>query len=136
VGYRCPDCVRELQDKFYNATSGDIIKGLMAAFAGGILAGAAIFLLILFLGGFLFFGFLAAFFLGPALGGVVAEITRRAMGKRRARNFSIFGDIALLIGILIIILPLGILMWSPLPLGMAALAVILAASTFYARLKF
>lgn len=136
VGYRCPDCVRELQDKFYNATSGDIIKGLIAAFGGGILAGVAIFLLILFLGGFLFFGFLAAFFLGPALGGAVSEITQRAMGKRRARNFSLFGDIAMLIGILIIVLPLGILVWAPLPLGMAALAIILSATTFYARLKF
>jgi tetratricopeptide (TPR) repeat protein len=136
VGYRCPDCVRELQDKFYTASSSDIIKGAIAAFVGGLLIGGATFLLILLLGRFLFFGFLAAFFLGPALGGGVAELVRRAMGKRRARNFPIIGDIALLVGVFLVLIPTGVLGLSLFSIGMIALLIILAASTFYARLKF
>ncbi len=136
VGYRCPDCVRELQDKFYTADSGDVIKGAIAAFAGGLFTGFVTFLAVMLLGGFIFFGFLAAFFLGPALGGGVAELVRRAMGKRRARNFPIIGDIAFLVGIFIIAIPSGLFFWSLFSIGMAALLIILAASTLYARLKF
>ena len=136
VGFRCPDCVRGLQDKFYTASSGDVIKGAVVAFIGGAFIGLVTLLLIMFLGGFIFFGFLAAFFLGPAMGGGVAELVRRAMGKRRARNFPIIGDAAMLIGAFILLLPAGIFIGSLFSLGMAGLLIVLAASTFYARLKF
>jgi len=136
VGYRCPECVRELQDKFYTASSTDIIKGAAVAFFGGIAIGFATLLTIMFLGRFLFFGFLAAFFLGSALGGGVAELVRRAMGKRHARNFPIIGDIALLIGFFLVAIPSGLFFSSPFSIGMAALLIILAVSAFYARLKF
>ena len=136
VGYRCPDCVREQQDKFYTATTADIIKGAIVAFIGGLLTGLGAFLLILFLGGFLFIGFLAAFFLGPALGGGVAEGVRRAMGKRHARNFPLIGAIIFLASILIVLAPGGLLFFGPIALGMAGLCIVLALSTFYARLKF
>jgi len=136
VGYRCPDCVRELQDKFYTATSADTLKGAIVAFVGGLLIGVVTFLLILLLGRFLFFGFLAAFFVGPALGGAAAELVRRAMGKRRARRFPAIGDSAMLVGIFLIVIPTGILGWSLFSIGMAALLIFLAASTFYARLRF
>jgi len=136
VGYRCPDCVREQQDKFYTATSSDIIKGSVVAFIGGLLAGLAIFLLVIFLGSFLFIGFLAAFFIGPALGGAVAEVVRRSMGKRHARHFPLIGVVVMIVGMLILLLPTGFLGWTLLDIGMALLAIVLAASTFYARLKF
>ena len=136
VGYRCPDCVRELQDKFYNATAADVVKGAAVALVGGAFIGLATVLLIIFLGRFIFFGFLAAFFLGPALGGAVAELARRAMGKRRARNFPIIGDAVMMIGIFVVAIPTGIFGWSVFGIGMAALLIILAVSTFYARLKF
>jgi len=79
---------------------------------------------------------LAAFFLGPALGGGVAELVRRAMGKRRARNFPLIGDAAMLVGALIFLIPAGLFWWSLFSIGMAGLLIVLAASTFYARLKF
>ncbi len=136
VGYRCPDCVREVQDKFYTATSSDVIKGAVVAFLGGLATGFVTFLTILFLGSFIFFGFLAAFFLGPALGGGVAELVRRAMGKRHARKFPIIGDLAFLVGIFLITFPAFFFVFDILDMGMSALLIILAASTFYARLKF
>jgi Na+/phosphate symporter len=128
--------VREQQDKFYTATTGDIIKGAITTFVGGLLAGVAALLLVGFLGGFLFIGFLAAFFLGPALGGGVAEAARRFMGKRHARNFPLIGTLILVVSMLIILIPVGALMWSWIDIGMALLVLFLAASTFYARLKF
>ena len=136
VGYRCPDCVREQQDKFYTATSSDIIKGAVVAFVGGLLTGLATLLTILFLGRFLFFGFLAAFFIGPALGGAVAEAVRRAMGKRHARNFPLIGAAVFLVAILIPLIPFGFFVWDLFSLGMEGLLIILAMTTFYARLKF
>ena len=133
VGYRCPDCVREQQDKFYTATGSDILKGATVAFLGGLGIGLVIYLLARFLGPFGFFGFLIAFFLGPALGGGVAEMVRRAMGKRHARHFPIIGVIALIVGIFIVALGSGVLFWAIITTG---IVLVLAATTFYARLKF
>ena len=136
VGYRCPECIREQQDKFYTATTSDVIKGAFIAFVGGLFAGLVALLTIFFLGRFLFFGFLAAFFIGPTLGGAVAELVFRMMGKRRARNFPLVGAVLLFAGFLILLIPFGLLAWGLIPLGMALLLMTLALSTFYARLKF
>ncbi len=133
VGYRCPDCVREQQDKFYTATSSDILKGATVAFLGGMGIGLVIYLVARFLGPFGFFGFLIAFFLGPALGGAVAEMVRRVMGKRHARRFPIVGVIAMIVGIFIVALGSGVLFWAIITTG---IVLVLAATTFYARLKF
>ena len=133
VGYRCKECVRELQDKFYDATTGDIIKGSIAAFVGGLLIGGATYLLALLLGGLGFFGFLAAFFMGPALGGAMAEMSRRAMNKRRARHFATMSSLALVAGFLIIALGTGVLFWAIIT---SLIAIFMATTTFYARLKF
>ncbi len=133
VGLRCPDCVRQVQDKFYTATTADSIKGVAAAFVGGLLAGGATFVLMLLLGGFGFFLFLIAFFVGPLLGGAVAEMTRRAMGGRRARGFALKGDIALVLGMLIIVVVTGVIFWAMFAAG---LLLIMAVTTFHARMKF
>lgn len=136
VGYRCPDCVRELQDKFYTATSTDALVGAAVVFGGGLLVGGAAFLLGLFLGRTFFFGFLAAFFLGPALGGLVSELALRAMGRRRARNFAAIAAGAMLMGMLLAAVITGMIFWPILILAMAGLLMFLALSTSYARLKF
>jgi len=128
VGYRCKECVRQQQDKFYTATRTDQLKGVAAAFAGGALLGVTIFLLALFLGGFGFFAFLAAFFLGPALGSGIAELIRKAMGKRRSRQFPLIAtSIVILVGFVI-----SIFSGAWLIIG---LALFMAAGTLYARLK-
>ncbi len=133
VGFRCKECVRELQDKFYDATTGDIIKGSIAAFVGGLLIGGATYLLALLLGGLGFFGFLAAFFMGPALGGAMAEMTRRAMNKRRARHFATISALALITGFLIVGLGTGVLFRAIIT---SLIVILMATTTFYARLKF
>ncbi len=133
VGYRCPDCVREQQDKFYTATATDVLIGAAVAWGSGLIAGVVLWLLILILGGLGFFGFLAAFFLGPAVGGATAELALRAMGKRRARRFPWIGTAALVVGMLMVAGVTGALFMGLLTSG---LFLVLAASTFYARIKF
>jgi hypothetical protein len=128
VGLRCKACVRQQQDKFYTATPADQFKGLLMAVLGGILLGVAIFFLVKLLGRFGILSFLAAFFLGPPLGGGVAEMVRRSMKRRRARHFALWASIVT-IGIATII--------SLLSGGMfvAGLALFTAAGALYARLN-
>ena len=83
VGYRCKECVRTQQNVYYNGNSGDLlIGGAVALVLGGIFGGLAY----AFLGLIGFFSFIVAFFAGPAAGGAVAEVIRRAVKKRRTRG--------------------------------------------------
>ena len=128
VGMRCKACVRQQQDKFYTATTADQLKGLAVALVGGVVMGALIFLLAWFLGGFGILSFLAAFFAGPALGGATAELIRRSMKRRRARHLHLWATL-LAMGLAA---PISLLSGSLL---VAGLALIMAASTLFTRLK-
>ncbi|NUQ37954.1 MAG: hypothetical protein HUU23_09195 [Caldilineales bacterium] len=125
VGYRCKECVRGQQDKFYTAGRREQVLGYAAAALAGLLLGGAAFLLGLFMGGF--FGLLLAFFLGPALGGALAELVWRGMGRKRARNFNLIA--ALIVALLAA--PFALLSGN---LFVGLLLVGMAASTLYARL--
>ncbi len=76
VGYRCRDCVRELEDKYFDATVRDDVLTaaicLVLGFLGGLLADRIGFLLLIII--------LAA----PA-GGLIAEVALRAIQRRRGR---------------------------------------------------
>ena len=127
VGYRCRECVREQQDKFYTAGSSDRLKGYMAAIAGGIALGLTAILLGAFLGTFL--GVIVAFFAGPAVGGAVGELAWRAAGRKRSRQFNVYVTLiaAVLAALLtFIVLGLNIAAW---------VMVALAASATFARLR-
>ena len=82
VGYRCKECVRGQQAKYYNGEPLDPLIGVVFGLILGGLAGIAAFL---FLGIFgFFFGFLIALFAGPAAGGIIAEVVRG--GREAAAN--------------------------------------------------
>ncbi len=76
VGYRCRECVRQHEDKFFNASQYDyaIVFAACAALAG--LAGAIISAI-----GFLFLVIIAAF----PVGGAVSEVALRLTQRRRGR---------------------------------------------------
>jgi hypothetical protein len=76
VGYRCPKCIKEQQSAFYTGLPVDYI---IAAVVSLPLAAAGAFITSL-LGFFLF-----AIFIGPAAGALVADLTWRAVGRRRSR---------------------------------------------------
>lgn len=91
VGYRCRECVRQQQDKYFNAQVLDyLIAGavslVLSFFAAAIIAR---------LGWFLF-----AFFLSPAAGGLIGTLVWRLTGKRRGRYTAIVVGTAVVLGAL------------------------------------
>ena len=130
VGYRCKECVRTQQNVYYNGNSGDLlIGGAVALVLGGIFGGLAY----AFLGLIGFFSFIVAFFAGPAAGGAVAEVIRRAVKKRRTRGMKWLAAVLFVLGvfaagILLQGFPRMFVRWDVL------LFIGLGASTIYARL--
>jgi len=79
------------------------------------------------------FAIIGAIFIGPAVGGLVAEVVRRAVKKRRAREMKWVATGAFLIGVLApMVLLFGL--QALLIFWVVLLAAGLAASTIYARL--
>ncbi|MFN8376761.1 MAG: hypothetical protein U0694_28300 [Anaerolineae bacterium] len=95
VGYRCRECARKHEDKFFNASGRDyaIIAGVCAA--AGLLAGT--------IAGFVPLGGLELFaiILGLPAGGAIAELAMRFSGRRRGRYSGEIGAAALVISGLI-----------------------------------
>lgn len=76
VGYRCPDCIRSQQSVFFNIRLSDYP---VAATVAGVAAGLAALPLVQT-------GLLIALLLGPVVGGLIAELAHRAIGRRRGRH--------------------------------------------------
>lgn len=77
VGYRCRECVRGIQDKFFNASQTDYVilfavTAVVAGVLGAIVGAVRIPLLFVLL-------------LGLPIGGALAELSLRAIGRRRGR---------------------------------------------------
>jgi len=137
VGYRCKDCLRSQQQVFETAVWYDyVLAAIITAPLAGI-AGA----LIINLGFFIIF-------LAPVAGGLIAELVRWAVRRRRGKYLTWVAAIAFVAGCLPLLgLPLlvGILALfsgEPSGLGFSILGVlwpafycVLGASTVYARLR-
>jgi hypothetical protein len=82
VGYRCRECVREQQNVYFNAGESDNIIAFAVGFLITLLATP---LASAILGRTGFFGILIALFIGASAGGLLAQIIRRAVGRRRGR---------------------------------------------------
>ncbi len=80
VGYRCPDCIREAEDAFFNARATDYIIAPLVSLPLSLLAG---FLLLQIGGGFFFI--LLIFFVAGAVGGFIGRLAKTAVGRRRGR---------------------------------------------------
>ena len=133
VGYRCRECVREQQNKFYTATGTNQVLGYVGAGISGVLLGlGALLVSILPLG---IWGILIAIFAGPAIGGGLSELIWRASDRKRARGFNLYatGIVALLA--ILIALP-AVLLTSRNLFGLitAGVVVFTALSAIYARL--
>lgn len=124
VGYRCRECVRGLEDKFFTAQPNDY------ALVAGVCAGLGV------IGGFLISLFpllFIAIIAGIPFGGLVSEAARRATRKRRGRYTAQVAAGATLLGILGLALLsfIGIRI-MPFSLGLLVFAG-LAAAAVYAR---
>ena len=90
VGYRCKQCVRQQEDKFFNASEWDyIIVFAVSAILTGIGAAivSAIGLPLLFI-----------LILGLPIGGVIAEATLRATQRRRGRRSNVVAVSGVVVG--------------------------------------
>jgi hypothetical protein len=100
VGYRCKECIRGVQSTYFNAAPMDnlvafVVATLVAAIASPI--AGFVFALVSF--GFL--GILLAFMIGSGAGGVLAQIIRTAVGRRRGRYLRYFALGGIILGVLI-----------------------------------
>jgi hypothetical protein len=82
VGFRCPECVREQQNKYYTGGALDYVIAAVVALPLSLIAGAIFTFLISRIG---FFSWIISFFAAPAAGGIIAEAVWRAVGRRRSR---------------------------------------------------
>ena len=74
VGYRCKECVRELEETYFTANTFDYVLAILVALPLSFIAGY----LVPFVGFFVFF-------LAAGVGTLIGTLTLRAIGKRRGR---------------------------------------------------
>jgi hypothetical protein len=107
VGYRCRECVRQQQNVYFNAETWDNPIALAVSFVVTLVAmpiAALLFRMVPF-----FFSFLIALAIGASAGGILAQIIRWAVRRRRGRYlpyFALTGVIlAILVGLVVGVLP-------------------------------
>lgn len=84
VGFRCPDCIREQEDKYYSGGNSDYLIAAFIAFPLSLIA-AAVFTFILGRIGWFFLSIIIGFFAAPAAAGFIAEAVRWGVSRRRSR---------------------------------------------------
>ena len=131
VGFRCPDCIREQEDKYYSGGNMDYVIAAVIGFPLSLIA-AGLFTFVL--NGFGFFMILIAFFLAPAVGGIIAEAVRWGVGRRRSRYLRhvVVGCIILASAPFLLLMLLSGNLYGLIGPG---LFVFLASSTVVARLR-
>ncbi len=134
VGYRCKECIRGVQDNYFNASPADnLIAFVVALIVSAIATPIAAFLFGIF--PFWFFSLLIAFMVGGAAGGILAQIIRRAISRRRSRQLRYFALGGIVFGVLFGGLAAALFLgFSPFNLPLLIFA-FLAASTTYQILR-
>lgn len=84
VGFRCPECIREQEDKYYTGGNADYVIAAVIALPLSLIT-AALFFFILGGMGWFFLQIIITFFVAPAAGGFIAEAVRWGVRKRRSR---------------------------------------------------
>lgn len=136
TGYVCPYYVKARVATFYNASPVHYVIVALVALALGVAAGLGLSLL----GRIGFFSIILTMFAGPALGGVVAEVIRRVLGRTRGQYFWLTAAIATVVGAAYFtVLPPLFLLLAGSPNALFALipvlGLFLAVSTLIARMR-
>lgn len=97
VGYRCNECIHQQQNVYFNALGSDNFIALGVGFLVSAIAAPIAGML---LGGFGFFGLIIAFVAGSGAGSLLAQIIRRAVGRRRGRRLPIYALMGIIGGVL------------------------------------
>lgn len=98
VGYRCKECIRGQQAVYFNAVTMDNPIAFGVGF--GVAAVTAP-IASLILGSFGFFSFIIAFIGGSSAGSLLAQIIRKAVGRRRGRYLRHFALGGVILGVIV-----------------------------------
>jgi len=131
VGFRCPDCVRQQQDKFYTGGTLDYVIAVVVALPISLIAAAIFTFIIARIG---FFSWIISFIAAPATGGFIAEAVRRAVGRRRSRYLSTVVAACLVLGVAPFLL-LTLLSGNLLGLVVPGVLLFFGVGTIVARLR-
>lgn len=101
VGYLCPDCKRDLEDKFFNASATDYIIAALVSLPLSLIAGFLVWQL-----GRTFFFIFIMIFIGGAVGGLIGRLTKKAIGGRRGRYLPHLVLAMMVVGVVLPGLPL------------------------------
>lgn len=102
VGYICPDCIREKEAVFFNATTLDYLVGPLVSLLLSLPAG---WLVVRFTLGGGFFLFIILFFIGGMIGRFMGRFSKRAVGGRRGRYLPHLTVAMLILGTAVWLLP-------------------------------
>lgn len=133
VGFRCPECIREQEDKYYSGGNTDYLIAAAIAFPLSLIA-AGLFIFILGQIGFLF-QIIIAIFAAPAVAGFIAEAVRRGVGRRRSRYLRYVVIGSLILGTLITYLILFVLFGGFFGVIAPGMLIFLGSATISARLR-
>jgi hypothetical protein len=120
VGYRCKECIRQVQDVYYNAEPTDNL--IAFAVALGVTAIATPIAIIVF--GFLsriWIAWILAFFIGGAAGGILAQIIRTAIHRRRGRALRYVALAGIIVGVFVGVIVINLFRGYPPLAGMSAI---------------
>jgi hypothetical protein len=128
VGYRCRECVRQHEDRFFTSTVADYA---IVAVVSAVIAALGLFGMTL-LGGFLLF----IIILSIPIGGAVGEVSLRLTGRRRGRYTGYIAAGGVILGALVMTL---LLFGTPIPpagfLLSFGIYVAIVAATAYGRFR-
>lgn len=128
VGYRCKECIRGVQASYFNALPMDNIIAFGVALVVTALASP---IASLVFGMFGFWGLILAFMIGTAAGGILGQIIRAAVGRRRGRQLPYFALAGIVLGVLLgSVAALLFLRVSPLNVGQLIFAVLAATAAY------
>ncbi len=138
TGYVCPYYVKARVATFYNARVEHYVVVAIIAFILGIASG----FVLNFIGNIGLFAIILILFGGPIIGGIVAEVIRRVLGRTRGQYFWLIASVAMVLGAAVFtVLPVlaGFLLAGPSINTLFALIPLvglgLAVSTLIARMR-
>ncbi|PWH14682.1 MAG: hypothetical protein DDG58_12415 [Ardenticatenia bacterium] len=131
VGFRCPDCVRIQQNRFYTGGKLDYLIAVAVALPLSFIAGYVFTFIVARIG---FFSWMIAFLAAPPTGGLIAEAVWRAVGRRRSRYLSTVVMACLIVAVLPFIV-LILLSGNFLGLVVPGILLFLGSGAVVARLR-
>ncbi len=131
VGFRCPDCIRQQESKYYTGSNMDYLIAVVIALPLSLIAAA---LFTFLLGGFGIWVILIGIFVAPAVAGFIAEAVRWGVGRRRSRYLGqvVAGCIILASAPFLIMMFISVGTWGLIAPGIFAF---LGVTTVLARLR-